>query len=95
MAQARKSAEISFCFPEGLRQEPSVASLSLSLWSLYKLQTDMLMCFMWEDASWPEEALRLIVKWGKKAHAEHIDTGNPLANHLLSFLSIAHKGLSA
>lgn len=34
MAQARKSAEISFCFPEGLRQEPSVASLSLSLKSL-------------------------------------------------------------
>lgn len=32
---------------------------------------------------------------GKKAHAEHIDTGNPLAHHLLSFLSLAQKGLSA
>lgn len=49
----------------------------------------MLMCFMWEDTDWPEEALRLIVKWGK-VHAEHIDTGNPLAHHLLSFLSVAH-----
>lgn len=34
-------------------------------------------------------------KTEKKAHAQHIDAGNPSAHHLLSFLSLAQKGQSA